>query len=77
VEGKVNHEADTWGAAQGTAGAIGKLIVRLRREGLFSNEDVQAVLRGALAGAAPAINASLSPGRNVLAGAYGGLAAAE
>jgi hypothetical protein len=50
-------------AARGPAGAIGALIVRLRREGLFSNSDVEAIVKAGLAGVAPAIGVALGGGR--------------
>ena len=55
----MNHSKDLPITPADTSAAIGKLIVRLRRDGLISNEDVQRTLREALAPAALAVSASL------------------
>lgn len=47
--------------------AIGQLIIKLRKDGLLTNDDVQAVLRRALANAAPAISAAVPALRSGLA----------
>ena len=49
----MNHNKDFPITPPDTSAAIGKLIVRLRRDGLISNEDVQRTLREALAPAEP------------------------
>lgn len=39
--------------------AIGQLLVRLRRDGLFSSDDIQTILRTAIANSAPALGAAM------------------
>lgn len=66
---------DAFGTATSTA--IGKLIVRLRNDGLFTSDDVQSVLRSVLANAAPVISAG-APAQATFADAiYQSYAAAE
>lgn len=48
--------------------AVGQLIVKLRNDGLFTDNDVQIVLRKALASAALAISAAPPTNRSALAG---------
>jgi len=62
----VNRRKESPGLVPDVSIAIGQLIVKLRDAGLFSDDDVQTVLRTALASAAPTISAVV-PSRGAIA----------
>jgi hypothetical protein len=55
----VNHSKAGSTLPPDASAAIGKLIVRMQNEGLFTSDDVRRTLRAALMPAATALQASL------------------
>ena len=73
----MDHSDVSFGLSSETSTAVGKLIVRMHSEGLFTSDDVQRTLRAALAPAAAALQASLLEAQVFMQGMREGYLAAE